>query len=80
MPGPEAGYRVTMMNIRRGARVAVAGLALFALPLAACADEDKDGATTDEEIQDVREGVDKAEDEVREEIDGQNDGSNQDNE
>jgi hypothetical protein len=41
----------------------------LALTAPACSDEDGDGATTDEEIQDVR-------DEVDEEIDGQNEGSN----
>jgi hypothetical protein len=51
--------------------------ALVLLPLAgACADEDGDGATTDEEIQDVRDGADKAGDRVETEVDGQDDGSN----
>ena len=58
----------------------LAGLALVALPLAGCSDEDKDGATTDEEIQDVRDGVDKAGDEIQQEVDGQDQGSNNDNE
>lgn len=81
MVGGGCGYRGAMtMNMRRSARLAVVGLALFALPLAACSDEDGDGATTDEEIEDVRGGVDDAEDEVRQEIDGQNQGSNEDNE
>ena len=48
------------------AGVATAGALLFA---PACNDEDGDGATTDEEIQDV-------EDEVNEEIDAQDQGSN----
>ena len=79
--GIVAGYGVGMtMNTKRGARLALAGVALFALPLVGCADEDNDGANTDEEIQDVRDGVDQAEDEVRQEIDGQNRGSNEDNE
>ena len=67
-------------NVRRGARLAVAGLALFALPLAGCSDEDGDGASTDEEIQDVRDGVDKAGDKVQQEIDGQDTGTNEDGE
>jgi len=62
----------------RGARLAVAAVALFALPLGACSDEDNDGATTDEEIEKVEKGVDEAEEQIRQEIDGQNKGSNQD--
>ena len=64
----------------RGPRLAVAALALFAVPLAACSDEDKDGATTDEEIEKVEKGVDRAEEEIRQEIKGQDQGSNEDNE
>jgi hypothetical protein len=63
----------------RGARLAVAALALFAMPLAACSDEDNDGATTDEEIEKVEKGVDGAKDQIRQEIEGQDKGSNQDN-
>ncbi len=48
--------------------------------LAACSDEDGDGGTTDEEIQDVEDTVDSIEDEVEEEVDSQNEGSNEDNE
>jgi hypothetical protein len=67
--------------MNRHLRTAAAVLALFAAPLAgACADEDGDGATTDEEIQDGRDTTDDAEDEVDEEIDGQNEGSNDDGE
>ncbi|HYH49527.1 MAG TPA: hypothetical protein VEG38_08270 [Acidimicrobiia bacterium] len=62
----------------RGARLALAALALGALPLVACSDEDNDGATTDEEIEKVEKGVDQAEEQIRQEIDGQNKGSNQD--
>jgi hypothetical protein len=48
--------------------------------LAACSDEDGDGATTDEEIQDVEEGVDDAGNQVEEEVEGQDEGSNEDGE
>ena len=48
--------------------------------LAACSDEDGDGATTDEELQDVEEGVDDAGDQVEEEVEGQDEGSNEDGE
>jgi hypothetical protein len=51
---------------------------------AACSDEDGDGGETDEEIQDIEEGVDDAtdavEDEVDEETDAQNEGDNEDDE
>ena len=68
------------MNMKRGGRVALAGVALLSFAFAGCSDEDGDGATTDEEIQDVEDGVDEAGDEVEEEIDGQSEGSDEDNE
>jgi hypothetical protein len=65
----------------RSARTALAALALLAVPFAgACSDEDGDGATTDEEIQDVRDETNDAEDRVEEEIEGQDEGTNEDNE
>ena len=74
------GYDHQMIR-NRSARTALAALALLAVPFAgACSDEDGDGATTDEEIQDVREGTNDAEKEIEEEIDGQQEGDNQDNE
>jgi hypothetical protein len=54
-------------TIRTLAGGIAAGAVLLAVP--ACSDEDGDGGTTDEEIQDV-------EDEVNEEIDAQDEGSN----
>ncbi len=52
--------------------------------IAACSDEDGDGGETDEEIQDVEEGVDvvtdAVDDEVDEETDAQNQGDNEDDE
>lgn len=59
------------------AGVAAAG-ALMLAP--ACSDEDGDGATTDEEIQDVEDGADEVEDRVDEEIEGQSEGSDEDGE
>lgn len=51
---------------------------------AACSDEDGDGGETDEEIQDIEDGVDEAtdavEDEVEEETDAQNTDDNKDDE
>jgi hypothetical protein len=67
-----------MTKTSKAARLAVAALALFTLPLVACSDEDNDGATTDEEIEKVEKGVDQAEEQIRQEIDGQNKGSNED--
>lgn len=69
---------------------ALAGALLFAAP--ACGDdEDGDGGTTDEELQDVEdtaedleqdveEGVTDASTEVQEEVDSQDEGSNEDGE
>ncbi|MDP1820464.1 MAG: hypothetical protein Q8K58_11335 [Acidimicrobiales bacterium] len=55
-------------------------LGLGSLGVAACSDEDGDGGTTDEEIEDVEDTVDSVQDEVEEEIDSQGEGSNEDNE
>ena len=67
--------------MNRKLRIAAASLAIFAMPLAgACADEDGDGATTDEEIQDGRDTTNEAENEAEEEVDGQNEGTNEDGE
>ena len=66
------------MRSHRLARATFAALAVIAVPFAgACADEDGDGATTDEEIQDVRDETKDAEKELEEEVDGQNEGSNE---
>ena len=48
--------------------------------LAACSDEDGDGGTTDEEIQDGQDTVDDVGDELEEEVDAQNEGDNEDDE
>lgn len=48
--------------------------------LAACSDEDDDGGTTDEEIQDGQETVDSVGDEVEEEVDAQTEGDDEDGE
>ena len=67
--------------MNRRLRTAAAALAILAMPLAgACADEDGDGATTDEEIQDGRDTGNEVEGETEEEIEGQNEGSNEDGE
>lgn len=48
--------------------------------VAACSDEDGDGGTTDEEIQDGKDTVDSIEGEVEEEVDAQDEGTNKDGE
>ena len=50
---------------------------LFELLFApACNDEDGDGATTDEEVQDVEDGANEVQDRVDQEIEGQDEGTN----
>lgn len=63
-------------------RIAAAGVAaaLTLGGLAACSDEDGDGGTTDEEIQDVEDTVDSIQDEIQEEVDSQDEGTNEDGE
>ena len=66
------------MRTTRAITVALASGAL--LLTAACSDEDGDGATTDEEIQDLEDGAEDVGEEVEEEVDGQDEGSNEDGE
>jgi hypothetical protein len=67
------------MRTTRAKALAAAGLLAGSLLLVpACSDEDGDGGTTDEEIQDVRDGVNDAGDRVDLEVDAQDQGSNQD--
>lgn len=68
------------MTKRTTALIAGVALGIGSLSGAACSDEDGDGGTTDEEIDDVESTVDSIEDEVQEEIDAQDEGSNQDGE
>lgn len=58
-------------TLRRATALAFSGILVFGG--VACSDEDGDGATTDEELDDVEQQVD-------EEIEGQDEGSNQDDE
>jgi hypothetical protein len=64
--------------IRRAAALSAAALlSLGAAGLTACGeDEDGDGGTTDEEIQEGEDTVNSVEDEVQQEIDAQDQGSN----
>jgi hypothetical protein len=68
--------------IRRAAALSAATLlSLGAAGLTACGeDEDGDGGTTDEEIQEGEDTVNSVEDEVQQEIDAQDQGSNDDGE
>ncbi len=67
------------MRTNRAAALSLA--VLFGVgALGACSDEDGDGGTTDEEIQDVEDTVDDLGDEIEEEIDSQNTDTNEDNE
>jgi hypothetical protein len=70
-----------MMNRTRIAAITTAGLfGLGSLGLAACSDEDGDGGTTDEEIQDVEDTTEEMGDELEEEVDAQEEGDNEDGE
>ena len=66
--------------MRRAATVSLAA-ALALVGTAACGDdEDDDGGTTDEEIQEGEDTVDSLGDEIEEEFDAQDEGSNDDGE
>jgi hypothetical protein len=69
----------TTSTTRRFGATAIAGLLAIGslVGAAACSDEDGDGGTTDEEIQDIDEGVDEAESQVEEEVDAQSEGSDE---
>ena len=72
----------TLITPRLAALGAAGLLALGSITgLSACSDEDGDGGETDEEIQDVEEGVDEVSDDVQEEVDeevdAQEEGSNE---
>jgi hypothetical protein len=59
-------------------RLIATGMAAGALLLVpACDDEDGDGGVTDEEVEDIEETGDSVQDEVEEEIDAQDEGTNE---
>lgn len=65
----------------RTTRLIGAGIAAGALlVLPACDDEDGDGGTTDEELQDVEDQGEEIGDQVEEEVDAQTEGSDEDGE
>ncbi len=74
-----AGY-ASAMNRRIAASSAALLLALGSVGVAACSDEDGDGGVTDEEIQDGQDAVTDASNEIQEEVDAQDEGSNEDGE
>jgi hypothetical protein len=62
----------------RTTRAITVALASGALLLAAgCDDEDGDGGVTDEEIQDVEDGAEDVGDEIEQEVDAQDEGTNE---
>jgi hypothetical protein len=70
-----------MDTTKRLTALAAGGLlAIGSLAGAACSDEDGDGGTTDEEIEDVEDTADSIQDEIEEEVDSQDEGTNEDNE
>lgn len=71
--------RTTSSRLGYLSAAAALGLASFT-GLAACSDEDDDGGTTDEEIQDGQETVDSVGDEAEEEVDAQTEGDDEDGE
>lgn len=65
----------------RTSRLVAAGFAASALMFVpACDDEDGDGGSTDEEIQDVEDTGEDVGNEVEEEVDAQDEGSDEDGE
>lgn len=68
------------MNRRIAAASAALLLAFGSVGVAACSDEDGDGGVTDEEIQDGQDAVTDASNEIEEEVDAQDEGSNEDGE
>jgi hypothetical protein len=77
----EAGARAGGAFHEPTSRSSVVGAALALTGVAACGeDEDGDGGTTDEEIQEGEDRVDDIGDEVQDEVDAQDQGSNEDGE
>jgi hypothetical protein len=66
------------MRTTRTLTVALATGALLLAP--ACSDEDGDGGVTDEEIEDLEDGAEDVGDQVEEEVDAQDEGSDEDGE
>jgi len=69
----------TPIRVRSTALALVLGLGTL-VGAAACSDEDGDGGTTDEEIQEGKDTATSVGDEIEEEVDAQDEGSNEDGE
>jgi hypothetical protein len=69
-----------MDKTRIAAAATAAVFSIGSFGLAACSDEDDDGGTTDEEIQEGEDTVDSVGDELEEEVDAQDEGTNEDGE
>ena len=69
----------TPARLRTASLALLLGLGSIA-GVAACSDEDGDGGTTDEEIQEGEDTVTSLGDEIEEEVDAQDEGSNKDGE
>ena len=69
-----------MRTMRRAAVVTLAGALALGGVVGCGDDEDGDGGTTDEEIQEGEDRLDDAGDEIQEEVDSQDEGSNEDGE
>ena len=69
------------MTIRRFTALSAAALlSLGSFGVAACSDEDGDGGTTDEEIEDGGDTATSVGDEIEEEVDAQTEGDDEDGE
>ena len=71
--------RATSTRVRSTALAVLLGLGALG-GAAACTDEDGDGGTTDEEIQEGKDTATSVGDEIEEEVDAQDEGSNEDGE
>lgn len=76
--GGSPGGRAATMRTQRMLMAGFAAGTLLLVP--ACDDEDGDGGTTDEEIQDLEDTGEDVQDQVEEEIDSQDEGTNEDGE
>jgi hypothetical protein len=77
--GSRSEREPTAMRTTRTLAATLVGGVLLLAPTA-CSDEDGDGATTGEELQDLEDDAEQLGDEVQEEIDGQDEGTNEDGE
>jgi hypothetical protein len=72
----EAECAMTRTRLRRSLALGTVAVLLLG---GACSDEDNDGGVTDEEIQDLEDAGESIGDEIEEEVDAQDEGSNDNN-